>query len=178
MASRAQDRRASPSRPAAEAFDALPMPLAWLDAEMRVVSANAALADLLGATATNLAGVDLAAELRRHALATVTEGEIEAFGFATGDGLRWLKLDLRPADGATLAALVDVTGERRFLDRFRRDYLLRDELMHRVQVGVWRYDPDTEIYYFSSELSMGHDDHPITEPVPLAVLQRIQHPDD
>src|SRR6185369_6394626 len=36
--------------------------------------------------------------------------------------------------------------------------------------------PDAEAYHFPSELSLGHAQ--IQEPIPLAVLQMIQHPDD
>ena len=53
---------------------------------------------------------------------------------------------------------------------------VRDQLMHDAEVGTWRYDPDTEMYYFSSELALGHSG--ISKPVPLSTLMFIQHPDD
>ena len=176
MASRAQNRREPAPSPPPEGFDALPMALAWLDGEMRVVSANPALAAELGVDAKSLIGCDLLQRLRQRAVATATDGDVEAFGFVGMAGIRWLKLDLRSAPGGTLAALADVTGERKVLDRFRSDYQSRDELMHRAEVGVWRYDPDAELYHFSSELSLGHEN--AQQPVPVALLQEIQHPDD
>ncbi len=162
--------------PAPEGLDALPMALAWLDADLTVRSANTAMADQLGLRVADLAGCNLPQRLRERAVALATDGDTEAFGFVGLAGMQWLKLDLRPAPGGVLAALADVTLERKVLDRFRTDYQARDELMHRAEVGVWRYDPDTELYYFSSELSLGHEG--IGRPVPLATLQLIQHPDD
>src|SRR5262249_36833603 len=52
----------------------------------------------------------------------------------------------------------------------------RGRLMHDAEIGVWRYDPEAELYHFPSELALGHAR--INEPVPLAVLRLIQHPDD
>ena len=38
-----------------------------------------------------------------------------------------------------------------------------------AEVGTWRYDPDAQLYYFSSELSLGHG--AASAPVPLDQLQ-------
>jgi hypothetical protein len=52
----------------------------------------------------------------------------------------------------------------------------RERLMHDAGIGVWRYDPDADVYHFSSELSLGHGT--VGAPVPTATLQLIQHRDD
>ncbi|MFI4935446.1 MAG: ATP-binding protein [Caulobacterales bacterium] len=61
-------------------------------------------------------------------------------------------------------------------DRLRIAQEVRTQLMHDAQIGPWRYDPDTQVYYFSSELSLGHGD--MEAGTPLAMLQTIQHRDD
>ena len=72
--------------------------------------------------------------------------------------------------------LLDVTGERAVLERMKADFAARGRLMHDAEVGIWRYDPDAEVYHFPSELSLGHGAN--QDPVPLSVLQQIQHEDD
>src|ERR1700728_779400 len=87
-----------------------------------------------------------------------------------------LPVQREPCAGGWIALLLDVTAEYALLERFKTDYAAREALMHAAEVGVWRYDPDTELYQFSSELSLGHAD--AGPPVPLEVLRRLQHPDD
>jgi len=53
---------------------------------------------------------------------------------------------------------------------------MRDRLLLDGKIGPWRYDPDAELYYFSSELNLGHPGSGSAVPVPL--LQLLQHPDD
>ena len=50
------------------------------------------------------------------------------------------------------------------------------ELMSAAQVGIWRFDPDTDTYYFSSELDLGYEQG-ITA-VPRSTLLLVQHPAD
>ena len=82
----------------------------------------------------------------------------------------------RTASTTVLAVLVDVTGERTVLERMKADFAARGRLMHDAEVGVWRYDPDAEVYHFPSELALGHGGN--QEPVPVAALELIQHEDD
>ena len=53
---------------------------------------------------------------------------------------------------------------------------VRDQLLHDAEVGTWRYDPDSELYHFSSELALGHES--AAAPVPLSMLRLVQHVDD
>ena len=157
--------------------DALPIPMAVLDGELRFVDANAAFAELLDVPAASLIGEPLGHRLR-SAATDVPDGEgVQTFGFQCADGPRWLRLDLQAeSDGSVLAMLVDVTGERTVLERMKADFAARGRLMHDAEVGIWRYDPDAELYHFPSELALGHGGN--HEPVPVATLQLIQHEDD
>lgn len=157
-------------------FDAIPSPMAVLDQDLTILSANRALADLLQAHEASLVGEALGHRLRTAASDTPSGDGIETFGFQCPDGPRWLRLDLQPYGDGFLAILADVSGERSVLERMKADLAARGRLMHDAEVGVWRYDPEAELYHFPSELALGHAQ--IDEPVPLSVLRLIQHPDD
>jgi PAS domain-containing protein len=157
-------------------FQALPVPMALLDGDLVVCEANAALADLLQVPAASLTGEPLGHRLRSASTDAPGGDGIQTFQFQCPDGPRWMRLDLQEHGDGILAMLIDVTGERTVLERMKADYTARDRLMHAAEVGAWRYDPDTQVYHFPTELALGHAQ--IQEPVPLAVLQSIQHPDD
>ncbi|HZZ32144.1 MAG TPA: ATP-binding protein [Phenylobacterium sp.] len=161
----------------APGFDALPIPMALLDAELRFIEANAAFAELLDVPAASLMGEPLGHRLR-SAACDVPSGEgVQTFGFQCPDGPRWLRLELAERDdGRILAMLVDVTGERIVLERMKADFAARARLMHEAEVGIWRYDPDAALYHFPIELTLGHS--AVQEPVALASLRYIQHEDD
>jgi signal transduction histidine kinase len=157
-------------------FATLPLPMAVLDGDLNILEANTAFADLLEVPAASLTGEPLGARLR-GAATDVPDGEgVQTFGFQCADGPRWLRLDLQKQGDQILAILFDVTGERSVLERMKADVAARGRLMHDAEVGIWRYDPDAEVYHFPSELALGHGAN--QEPVPVAVLQLIQHEDD
>jgi signal transduction histidine kinase len=157
-------------------FDTLPVAMAVLDAELRFVDANAAFADLLGVPAASLTDEPLGHRLRLAAFDVPTGEGVQTFGFQRPDGPCWMRLDLQEQGEHILAVLVDVTGERSVLERMKADFAARGRLMHDAEVGVWRYDPEAQLYHFPSELALGHTS--IQEPIPLAALQKIQHEDD
>jgi len=157
-------------------FATLPVPMAVLDGELRIVEANAAFADLLQVPAASLTGEALGHRLRSAATEVPVGEGVQTFGFQCADGPRWLRLDLQQEGEHILAVLVDVTGERTVLERMKADFAARGRLMHDAEVGIWRYDPDCGLYHFPSELSLGHGQN--QDPVPIHVLQMIQHEDD
>jgi signal transduction histidine kinase/CheY-like chemotaxis protein len=157
-------------------FSTLPMPMAVLDGELTILEANVAFAELLQVPAASLVGEPLGHRLREAATDVPAGDGVQTFGFQCADGPRWLRLDLQPHGEQILAVLLDVTGERVVLERMKADFAARGRLMHDAEVGVWRYDPDAELYHFPSELALGHSKS--QEPVPLARLQHIQHEDD
>jgi signal transduction histidine kinase/CheY-like chemotaxis protein len=153
-------------------LDALPMPAAMLDSDQRVVHANKALRRLLGRRGPVI-GADLGGLLTR---AGGQAAEEATFRFAQAKGSRHLRLDIQPQAGGALALLVDVSVERAMLEVQRAIQQTHSQLMHDAEVGTWRYDPDNDAYWFSSELSLGHEQS--TAPISSATLALIQHPDD
>jgi signal transduction histidine kinase len=83
-----------------------------------------------------------------------------------------------PSASSPLNATAPPVSEprRRAFDQLQLAQGVRAQLMHDAEVGPWRYDPDADVYYFSSELSLGHDG--AGAPVPSATLALIQHEDD
>jgi signal transduction histidine kinase len=157
-------------------FSTLPIPMAVLDGELRILEANSAFAELLQVPAASLAGEALGHRIRSAAMEAPTGEGVQTFSFQCADGPRWLRLDLQHEGEHILAVLVDVTGERTVLERMKADFAARGRLMHDAEVGVWRYDPDAGLYHFPTELALGHGGN--KDPVPVHVLQMIQHEDD
>ena len=176
MAALHASKNAETARSRGPGFASLPLPMAVTDAALRILDANTAFAELLQVPAESLIGEPLGHRLRSAATDAPTGDGVQTFGFQCADGPRWLRLDLTPQGDQILALLLDVTGERTVLERMKADFAARGRLMHDAEVGIWRYDPDAEVYHFPSELTLGHAQ--TLEPVPLAVLQMIQHEDD
>ena len=176
MASPRATHASAPARPSGLSFEAIPTPMALVSRGLVIEEANAAFAELMQAPAASLIHEPLAQRLRNAASEAPAGDGVQTFGFQRADGPRWLRLDLTPVGDRILAALIDVTGERSVLERTRADAAARARLMHDAEVGIWRYDPEAELYHFPSELALGHAR--IDEPVPLDVLRMIQHPDD
>ncbi len=80
------------------------------------------------------------------------------------------------ADQGFVALVIDVSRDHQPLREIHDYQTTRDQLLLDGKIGTWRYDPDAELYHFSSELSLGHDG--AGAPVPVQLLQLIQHPDD
>ncbi|MDQ0466255.1 signal transduction histidine kinase [Caulobacter ginsengisoli] len=154
-------------------LDDLPIAMAMLDARHVVLEANPAFRALLGEACLG--------ERLRQALdrvgAAIEDGEFGKVFCLESEGLRRaFRLSLHGRESGALAILSDVTAAREAAERSRVAEDVRVRLMHDAEIGVWRYDPDLETYYFSTELSLGHGD--IGRPVPLAALQLLQHRDD
>ena len=154
----------------------LSVPAALLDRDGAVVEPNAVLCGLLGRKAENTIGRLLAQLLAQAAGESGTSAETGEFRLRRGDDEAWFRLDRQALGSRTLAMLTEITAERNSLDQLRSACATRDGLMHDAEVGTWRYDPNAELYYFSSELTQGYED--ATPAVNLATMALIQHPDD
>jgi signal transduction histidine kinase/CheY-like chemotaxis protein len=149
-------------------LDAARLAMALTDGDGRIVEASAALGELFDCHPAALRGEVLAELLGKAAAETSQFAGTCAYRM----GGRWWREHRQGP--ATL--LVDVTPEHAFLAQARREIAAQDALMHAAEVGVWRYDPETELYVFSTALSLGHSG--AGQPVPLAMLQSLQHRDD
>ncbi|HEY2710524.1 MAG TPA: response regulator [Caulobacteraceae bacterium] len=156
---------------------ALGMPAAILTHSGLIAGANTAMTALLGRSAASLVGLGLeeAFEATGHAASSSSRGGAWRFDSPQGQA-RWLRPHLSRTAGGMLSLLLDVTAEYQLMERAQQAHAAQDALMHAAEVGVWRYDPDTQIYWFATSLSLGYSD--AGQPIPLETLQRIQHPDD
>ncbi|WP_377355081.1 ATP-binding protein [Phenylobacterium terrae] len=151
-------------------FELSDMPMAVLDAERRVQSANAAWAALTGRRPEALAGLFLAEALPEEA------ARRRPFEIRSADGqTRRLRLDIQPSGASALAMLVDVTAETAEISALRDDDAMREQLLRDATIGVWRYDPDTQLYHFQTSLDLGWG---ISAATDLDAVTRIQHRDD
>jgi signal transduction histidine kinase len=149
---------------------------ASLGPDRLVCEANDELARTVGMSRASLSGLEILAVLSAAATKTIGEGASTAYRVGDGATASWRRLDLKAAEKGFLAILTDVTHEVAVLEDIRHFYAIRDRLLLDGKIGTWRYDPDAELYYFSSELALGHEG--AAAPVPVAMLQRIQHRDD
>ena len=148
-----------------------------LDSRGRITQVNAAFEARLGRPASTLLGIDPAQVLKAIASDHAATASGDVYCVTHGEQPSWLRLDRTSMpQGGELLRLTDVSGEWGMLRLLTSQRSVRDQLMHDAEVGTWRYDPDTEMYYFSSELALGHSG--ISKPVPLSTLMFIQHPDD
>jgi PAS domain S-box-containing protein len=151
------------------------LPCAVLDAHDRVVEVNAAFAAKINRPADSLVGFEIF-ELMRSVASDESQSSNSFRVHVSGRDF-WVRLQrIRVAGDRTIVVLADVSPEWRSLSLLVNTHSVRDRLLHDAEVGTWRYDPDRQLYYFSSELALGYEG--IREPVPLERLQLIQHPDD
>jgi len=149
---------------------------AALDRARRIVAANECLTDMLGVPHACLQGADIA-QLLTSASSRVAHFDASAvYFFDRHFATRGYRLDLKAAGDILLGILTDVGAEHHALEELRHSYATRDRLLFDGKIGTWRFDPDAEVYYFSSELALGHEQ--ATAPVPISLLRVIQHPDD
>jgi signal transduction histidine kinase/CheY-like chemotaxis protein len=149
-------------------------PIGLLDEKLCLIRANPALRSLFTVETDGILGQSLIDLLTAEAVRMEARTEATTFVFRRDDQDRWMRLDLHNMGADTLAVLVDVTAEREMVEQVRAAYATRDGLMHDAEVGTWRYDPDAEIYHFSTELTQGFN----ALPVDLPTMALIQHPDD
>jgi signal transduction histidine kinase len=155
------------------ALDFAGIAAAALDADERVLRCNKVLASILGQTLN--AGVHFADALAAAARPVDAESG-PLYEVVAGSSTNLYRTELRQHGDSRIVLLTDVTAERRAVTDLREAYETRDRLLLDGKIGTWHYDPDEEVYRFSSELSLGHEQ--AAAPVPLALLQTIQHHED
>ncbi len=107
-------------------------------------------------------------------VATVGMSAVYRFGGAAEAS--WYRLDIRAIENSLIGVLTDVGHQYEARTEVHEYNQTRDRLLLDGKIGTWRYDPDAELYYFSSELNLGHPG--AGSAVPVALLQLLQHPDD
>ncbi|MDP3740431.1 MAG: ATP-binding protein [Hyphomonadaceae bacterium] len=151
-------------------------PACVVDARDRVVEVNEAFAKRLNRPPANLVGVNLIELMRGVSVDRSNSTGADCFRLSDASQESWVRLHRTPVGARIAVVLVDVTTEWSALTTLVSARSVRDQLMMDAAVGTWRYDPDSQVYTFSSELSLGHQD--AGKPVPLDILRKIQHPED
>jgi signal transduction histidine kinase len=159
-----------------EHLQRLGIPAASLGPDRRIRAANDGFAECVGTACASLPGQDIEFVLSAATAKTLGKGPMAAFLLGRSCAQSWRRLDLKAIGDGLVAILTDVSGECAVLDDIHSFYALRDRLLMDGQIGTWRYDPDAALYHFSSELSLGHEG--AGAPVPVPLLQQLQHPDD
>ena len=153
------------------------MPCCIVDARDRITEVNDAFATRLNRAASHLVGVEILELMRSLSVDESHSTGSNCFHLREANKESWIRLDRMPGmPGREIVLLVDVSAEWLALTSVVTARTVRDRLMNDAEVGTWRYDPDVQVYHFSSELALGHNG--AGEPVSLDVLTRIQHPDD
>ena len=147
-----------------------------IDESRRLVTANARLRDLLGLQPDEHIGTDIGAVLAEKAAEVATVGMSAVYRFQDAVEASWHRLDLRSVENSLIGVLTDVGHQYEARTEVHEYNRTRDRLLLDGKIGTWRYDPDAELYYFSSELNLGHPG--AGSAVPVALLQLLQHPDD
>ncbi|HEX5006771.1 MAG TPA: ATP-binding protein [Hyphomonadaceae bacterium] len=151
-------------------------PVCVVDPRNRILEVNTAFAQKIHREPGVLIGLNVLELMQGASVDSSGASGNPCFRLHDAEKESWVRLDHMTVGGRDVVTLVDVTGEWQSLTTIATSRSVRDRLMLDAEVGTWRFDPDKELYYFSSELSLGYDS--ISEPVPLERLRTIQHPGD
>jgi PAS domain S-box-containing protein len=151
-------------------------PVCVVDPRDRILEVNAAFAQKVHREPGVLIGLNVLELMQGASVDSSGASGSPCFRLHDADKESWVRLDRIAVGQREIVTLVDVTKEWQSLTTIATSRSVRDRLMLDAEVGTWRFDPDKELYYFSSELSLGYDR--ISEPVPLERLRLIQHPAD
>jgi len=159
-----------------EALSRAGIAAATIEENRRLVAANPRLRELLGLQPDEMIGTDIGAVLASKAVEVAMVGMSAVYRFEDTAGASWHRLDLRTVENSHIGVLTDVGHQYEARTEVHEYNQTRDRLLLDGKIGTWRYDPDAELYYFSSELNLGHPG--AGSAVPVALLQLLQHPDD
>jgi signal transduction histidine kinase/ActR/RegA family two-component response regulator len=151
-------------------------PACVVDPRDRILEVNAAFAHKVNRDPSVLVGLNLLELMQGASVDSSAASGGACFRLHDAERESWVRLDRVAVASREIVTLVDVTKEWQSLTTIATSRSVRDRLMLDAEVGTWRYDPDKELYYFSSELSLGYES--ISEPVPRERLKLIQHPGD
>jgi signal transduction histidine kinase len=146
-------------------LDILLQPAALLDEAGVITACNPAFAALAGA----VEGRGLDAVLSAQEVCAL-DGQ-ETYGFAGGGRTVWM----RPDRASGFVILIDVSAQHE-LAALSSASEMRDALMQEAEIGTWVYDPDQDLYFISSALSLGHQQ--AADGVSSAALRMVQHRED
>jgi PAS domain S-box-containing protein len=153
------------------------IPCCVVDSRDRIVEVNAAFAARLQRPAQFLVGIEVLELLRGLAADESRSTGASCFRLVENGQESWLRVDRTAVSpGREIIRLVDVSAEWLALTTLSGARHTRERLLADAEVGDWRYDPDTQIYFFSGPIALGYGEE--ARRVPLDVLRKLQHRDD
>jgi PAS domain S-box-containing protein len=118
----------------------------------RIACANDAFFLLTGVDTTAVIDRGFTDFLETAAAEKSSYGDGAVYRFAHASGDRWLRPRRTRAQQGAIVALTDVTAEWAMLGRLVAAVDVRDRLMRDADIGMWRFDPDTETFQYSEAL--------------------------
>src|SRR5262245_21492965 len=161
-----------------EQLDALDIAAACVDEDGRISAANKSFFSMTGADSGSVIdrGFNDFLEATAAEHSSYAEGAVYRFEHPRGD--RWLRPRRARAQAGSIVTLTDVTGEWSMLGRLVAAIDVRDKLMRDSDVGMFRYDPDTQVFNFSEALVRRSGGAPSVATSKLDDIVSTLHPED
>jgi PAS domain S-box-containing protein len=120
-----------------------------VDDDGRIAGANDAFFLLTGVDTSAVINRGFTDFLEAAAAEQSSYGDGAVYRFTHVSGDRWLRPRRTRAQQGAIVVLTDVTAEWAMLGKLVAAVDVRDRLMRDADVGMWRFDPDTETFQYS-----------------------------
>lgn len=155
---------------------ALDIAAACVDEDGRIAGANPLFLAMTNASPGAVVDRGLTDFLEATSLEHNAYGDGSVYRFAGVKGDRWLRPRRARAHAGAVVMLVDVTAEWSMLGKLVNAVEVRDRLMRDADVGMWRFDPDAQVFHYSEALMRRNQATKNTST--LAEALSTLHPDD
>jgi PAS domain S-box-containing protein len=136
-----------------EQLDALDLAAVCVDEDGRISAANSSFFTLTGADSGAVTDRGLNDFLEATSAEHTSTGDGAVYRFVSARGDRWLRTRRARAQAGSIVTLTDVTSEWSMLSRLIAAVDIRDKLMRDSDIGMFRYDPDTQVFHYSETLA-------------------------
>jgi PAS domain S-box-containing protein len=157
-----------------EQLDALELAAVCVNEDGRIGSANNAFHQLTGAEPHDLIDRGLNDFLETAAAEHNAYADGAVYRFRQPKGDRWLRP--RRARNGVIVTLTDVTSEWAMLGKLVSAIDVRDRLMRDADIGMWRFDPEAQVFHYSEALA--NRDNGAGSTATLEETLKTLHPDD
>jgi len=147
-----------------------------VDEDGRIESGNRAFYSLVGVELHDVFHRSLGDFLETAAVEHTVSAEGAVYRFRLPKGDRWLRPRRSRAHAGAIVTLTDVTSEWSMLGKLVNAIDVRDRLLRDADIGMWRFDPDAEVFHYS-EAVLNRESHAETH-ASLEDTLKTLHPDD
>jgi signal transduction histidine kinase/CheY-like chemotaxis protein len=131
---------------------ALDIAAACVDEDGRIAGANLLFLSMTNAAPGAVIDRGLTDFLESTSIEHNAYGDGSVYRFAGLKGDRWLRPRRARAHSGAVVMLVDVTAEWSMLGKLVSAVEVRDRLMRDADVGMWRFDPDEQVFHYSEAI--------------------------